>query len=374
MHLDAEGFYRPVVDSEKCVQCGACEKVCPWANGVLNPNGASKTPKTVAAYSLDESIRMNSSSGGIFSVLAEKFLDDGGVVAGVAQLDKTHFGHVVVDNKADLAKLRGSKYVQADAGMVYREIRSLLREGRKVLFSGTPCQVAALYSVLGQKTFENLFTVDIVCHGTPSVRVFQKYVEDLERQEQSEVVENVFRDKTDGWKRYSLLHKLANGSQNLVSHGESKYMRLFLSRICQNSSCADCRYRKLPRIADITLGDYWGITSVHPEMDDDKGTSVVLLNTAHGETLFSSILDKLKICDSFLDKAIAGNPCIVRSSIQHTKRAEFFAELDTKSLDELLKKFCPQPSLLVRVYRKIRGILGRSIVGKIKRRLMLCLR
>ena len=151
-------------------------------------------------------------------------------------------------------------------------------------------------------------------------------------------------------------------------------MRLFLSRICQNSSCADCRYRKLPRIADITLGDYWGITSVHPEMDDDKGTSVVLLNTAHGETLFNSISDKLKICDSFLDKAIAGNPCIVRSSIQHPKRAEFFAELDTKSLDELLKKFCPQPSLLVRVYRKIRGILGRSIVGKIKRRLMLCLR
>lgn len=367
MELNDEGFYRPVVNFEKCVQCGACEKACPWANGVLNPNGASKTPKTVAAYSLDESIRMNSSSGGIFSVLAEKVLDDGGVVAGVAQLDKTHFGHVVVDNKADLAKLRGSKYVQADAGMVYREIRSLLREGRKVLFSGTPCQVAALYSVLGQKIFENLFTVDIVCHGTPSVRVFQKYVEELERQEQSEVVENVFRDKTDGWKRYSLLHKLANGSQKLVPHGESKYMRLFLSRICQNSSCADCRYRKLPRIADITLGDYWGITSVHPEMDDDKGTSVVLLNTAHGETLFNSISDKLKTCDSFLDKAIAGNPCIVRSSIQHPKRAEFFAELDSKSLDELLKKYCPPPSLLVRVYRKCRGILGRSFVGRVKR-------
>lgn len=371
MQLDAEGFYRPVVDSAKCVQCGACEKVCPWANGVLNPNGASKTPKTVAAYSLDESIRMNSSSGGIFSVLAEKVLDDGGVVAGVAQLDKTHFGHVVVDNKADLAKLRGSKYVQADAGMVYREIRSLLREGRKVLFSGTPCQVAALYSVLGQKTFENLFTVDIVCHGTPSVRVFQKYVEELEKLNSATAESSCFRDKRKGWRLFSMTSSLNTVSGDCFQYSktlrEDKFLNVFLKNICLNTSCVDCHYGKLPRVADISLGDYWNIACVHPEMDDDKGTSVVLLNTAHGETLFNSISDKLKICDSFLDKAIAGNPCIVRSSIQHPKRAEFFAELDTKSLDELLKKYCPPPSLLVRVYRKCRGILGRSFVGRVKR-------
>lgn len=364
MHLDAEGFYRPVVDSAKCVQCGACEKVCPWANGVLNPTGASKTPKTVAAYSLDESIRMNSSSGGIFSVLAEKVLDDGGVVAGVAQLDKTHFGHVVVDNKADLAKLQGSKYVQANSGLVYKSVRNALREGRKVLFSGTPCQVAALYSVLGKTQYENLYTVDIVCHGTPSVKVWEKYVKELESKTGSKLEKCSFRNKDAGWGNYSLAYKFENGIETLIPHAQDEFMRLFLQRICQNESCADCRYRKLPRIADITLGDFWGISNYHREMDDNKGTSVVLLNTTHGVDLFNSVADQVKYCESAIENAIAGNPCIVRSSIQHPKRAEFFAELDTKSLDELLKKYCPPPSLLIRVYRKCRRILARCIKGK----------
>lgn len=370
MHLDDEGFYRPAIDAEKCVECGTCERVCPWAKDVQNPNVSSVTPKTVAAYSLDDSIRLNSSSGGIFTVLAEKVLADGGVVAGVAQLDKAHFGHVIVDNKADLPKFQGSKYVQANPGLVYKSVRNALREGRKVLFSGTPCQVAALYSVLGKTQYENLYTVDIVCHGTPSVKVWEKYVKELESKTGSKLEKCSFRNKDAGWGNYSLAYKFENGIETLIPHAQDEFMRLFLQRICQNESCADCRYRKLPRIADITLGDFWGISNYHREMDDNKGTSVVLLNTTHGADLFNSVADQVKYCVSTIENAIAGNPCIVRSSIQHPKRAEFFAELDSKSLDELLKKYCPPPSLLVRVYRKIRGILGRSIVGKIKRRLM----
>lgn len=358
MQLDAEGFYRPVIDAKKCVQCGACERVCPWNKPVENPNVADVSPKTVAAYAKEESIRLQSSSGGIFTVLAERVLDDGGVVVGVAQTASTRFGHIVVANKADLAKLRGSKYVQADVGLVYREVRSLLKAGRKVLFSGTPCQVAGLYAVLGNAVSADLFTVDIVCHGTPSVKVFEKYVREMEKTDNSALDSINFRDKSEGWSGYALLHRFKSGKSVSVHHGRSKYMRLFLSRICQNDSCAECRYRKLPRIADITLGDYWGISRYHPEMNDNKGTSVVLLNTVHGCELFDSVADKVVQCDSKVEYAIVGNPCIIRSSKPHPKRTEFFANLDKYTLDQLIKMYCPFPSPLKRAYIRVRGILG----------------
>lgn len=359
MQLDGEGFYRPVVDAEKCVQCGACEKVCPWNNTVENPNISAELPRTVAAFAKNESVRLDSSSGGIFTVLAEKILDDGGAVVGVAQLSPTKFGHIVVDDKADLSKLRGSKYVQADTGLAYREVRSLLKSGKKVLFSGTPCQVAALYAVLGKNVIADLVTVDIVCHGTPSVKVFEKYIHELEKTRGGSLDSVIFRDKSTGWGGYSLLHRFVGGNSLLVHHARSKYMRLFLSRVCQNLSCGNCRYRKLPRIADITLGDYWGISNYHPEMNDNKGTSVVLLNTDHGKALFDSVADSVIQCESKLEYAIAGNSCIVRSSKSHPKRAEFFSNLDKYTLDELIKMYCPYPSLLKKLYYRVRLILGR---------------
>lgn len=344
MRLDEEGFYRPVVDSSKCVKCGLCEKACPWENEVFNPNGNTQNPKTIAAYAMDEEIRQQSSSGGIFTVLAEKILDDGGVVVGVAQLSPTRFGHIVVDNKADLAKLRGSKYVQADVGTIYMDVRALLKAGRKVLFSGTPCQVAGLYSVLGRKKFNNLWTVDVVCHGTPSVRVFEKYIHEIETSTSTLALSSSFRDKLRGWRRYSLRTTLKSDSDEDIIFSkeinEDLYLQIFLRDICLNKSCADCRYGKLPRIADITLGDYWNIASVHPKIDDDKGTSVVLLNNDCGWELFSSIAEKLEWLDSFLESAIAGNPCIVRSCKENFRRIEFFTDLDQMSMNSLFEKYC----------------------------------
>ena len=363
MQLDGEGFYRPLIDTDKCVQCGACEKACPWTNAVENSNISAESPKTVAAFAKNESVRLESSSGGIFTVLAEKVIDDGGVVVGVAQLTPTKFGHIVVDNKADLGKLRGSKYVQADAGMIYREVRSLLKSGKKVLFSGTPCQVAALYAVLGKNVYSDLTTVDIVCHGTPSVKVFEKYVAEIERKNSAKVLSSRFRDKRVGWRLFSMTSSLntISGDCFQVSKTlrEDKFMRVFLQNICLNLSCEDCKYGKLPRVADITLGDYWNIAGVHPEMDDNKGTSVVLLNTNRGKDIFDSVADCVVQCESKLECAIAGNPCIVRSSKLHPKRDEFFANLDKYTLDELIKKYCPYPSFMKLLYRRARGLLGR---------------
>lgn len=364
MQLNAEGFYRPIIDAEKCVECGACERTCPWNKTVENPNVAEVSPKTVAAYAKDESIRLQSSSGGIFTVLAERILDNGGVVVGVAQLDKAHFGHVVVDNKADLVRLRGSKYVQADVGLVFREVRSLLKAGRKVLFSGTPCQVAGLYAVQGNAAASaDLFTVDIVCHGSPSVMVFEKYVAEIENDESALVKSTRFRDKRNGWRLFSMTSSLKTISGDCFQFSKTlckdKFMRVFLQNICLNTSCADCHYGKLPRVADITLGDYWNIAHVHPQMDDDKGTSVVLLNTVHGRVFFDSVAERIVQCDSKVEYAIAGNPSIVRSSKQHPKRGEFFTNLDKFSLDQLVKNYCPYPSVVKRMYCRVRGMLGR---------------
>ena len=363
MQIDDEGFFRPIINSSRCVKCGACEQTCPWNNVVENPNCAKKNPKSFAAYAKNEYIRLESSSGGVFTILAEKILNDGGVVVGVAQHSPTKFGHIIVENKADLTKLRGSKYVQADVGFVYRKVKSLLKSGKEVLFSGTPCQVAALYAVLGKNLSALLITVDIVCHGSPSVKVFEKYLTEIEKENSAHVIFSRFRDKRLGWRKYSMTLLLENDSGEIFefskSRNEDKFMRVFLQNICLNASCSDCKYAKLPRIGDISLADYWGIHKYHPNMDDNKGISAVLLNTEHGKIFFDSVRENLVQCESSLEKMIAWNPCIVGSHKQHPKRIDFFANLDNNSLDELIKTYCPYPSLFVRIYYILRGALGR---------------
>ena len=363
MTLDQNGFYRPTIDASKCIACGACERACPVTKNVKNPNGSTESPQVFAAYAADEKIRTESSSGGVFSVLAQRVLKDGGAVVGVAQLGKTHFGHIIAEDAAGLEKLRGSKYVQADAGNIYRDVRTLLRTGREVLFSGTPCQVAGLYAVLGKTEYPNLVTVDIVCHGSPSVNVFEKYIRELETERSVSVLSSRFRDKRNGWRLFSMAHRAIEYSsgdcfQIFKTLREDKFMRVFLQNLCLNDSCADCHYGKIPRVADITLGDYWNIRNFHPELDDDRGTSLVLLNTEHGQRLFDEVRPGLRLCASKAEYAILGNPCLVRSSVPHPDRSKFFADLDSKTLDELIRKYCPYPGPFKRAYMKMRHILG----------------
>lgn len=368
MQLDAEGFYRPVIDSEKCVRCGKCEKICPSVHLVENPNASKAIPLTLAAYAKNERIRLESSSGGVFSVLAERILDDGGVIVGVAQLSKTHFGHVFVEEKAGLKKLRGSKYVQADVGLVYRNVKSLIKNGRKVLFSGTPCQVAGLYAALENlASSTNLFTVDVVCHGAPSVRVFEKYVDSVEKNNSAEVLFTSFRDKRIGWNMNSMTMSLisVSGENFQISESEekNKYLRLFIKNFCLNESCSTCRYSRLPRIADITLGDYWGVEKCHPEMYDDKGTSVILINTDRGRALFETVKENVNYCESDIRLATSCQQNITGSSTEHPQRKDFLKDLEKMNFDMLYSKYCPSPSVFRKAYRFCRNTM-RNIIKK----------
>ena len=284
MQENEEGFLVPVIDKNKCTNCGLCVKVCPSLN--VQYNNTDK-PECYAAMADDE-IRMKSSSGGIFTLLAEDILDKGGYVCGAAFDDNWDVHHIIVDNKNDLEKLRGSKYVQSDTEDCYKKIKKLLDDDKYVLFSGCPCQVAGLYSFLG-KNYEKLYTVDILCHGSPSRGVWKKYLN--ENFNKNEIKRINFRDKNKiGWSCSHCTISTKNGDDIVTDD----FTKLFHASINLRESCYDCKYSKKPRPADITLGDFWGISEYKKDLNDDKGLSFVLTNNAKGKFLFDNNLKKVK--------------------------------------------------------------------------------
>lgn len=346
---NAEGFLTPHVDGECCVGCFACEMACPVLYQVHR--GHKKIPLTYAAWINDEKVRKLSSSGGIFSALAISVIQRDGIVFGAVFDENLELHYGSAETEAELAALRGSKYLQASVGFAYRSVNSALENGRNVLFVGTPCQVAGLYGFLGNGEYSRLLTADVVCHGVPSPKVFRKYIREKASLEHGRIRQIRFRDKVSGWKNYSVVtlkgeEKGQNSDSDheclemLTPFSEDLFMRAFLSNICLRSSCYACRYNRLPRVADITLGDYWGVEKVHPELDDDRGVSLVLVNSERGAEAWGAIQKNIVAKSSDLKKAIVFNPSICQSSRSHRNRGRFFAELDSKPLSQIVKKFC----------------------------------
>lgn len=321
---DNEGFHYPMVDESVCVECGACERTCP----VLSPYGKRKPKKQVAAINPNDAVRKESSSGGIFSMLAENVIRKGGIVFGVRFDDKWQAVFDFTDTIEGLAAFRGSKYVQARVGKAFVEAKDFLQQGREVLFSGTSCQVAALRHYL-RCDYDNLLLVDIVCHGVPSPKVWGKYLDEVTRNAVTAIKDVQFRNKKQGWKRFNfdLTYDKEGQIYNISSwHQQNHFMRIFLNDVILRPSCHNCKAKGGRSWSDITIADFWGINQLNPQMDDDGGTSLILLYSDKGSEAFETL--SLNTWEANYDDILRYNPSIEISKPEHLQRNLFFSRLD----------------------------------------------
>ena len=300
MVRDKEGFLRPQVDLEKCVHCGRCTAVCP----ALHPWESRALPAVFAAWNRNEDIRRDSTSGGVFTALAEYVLESGGVVFGAAFDGRCHLRHVACFRKEELWRLRGAKYVQSDLGDTFREVKKWLKT-RPVLFSGTPCQVDGLYHYLGERP-ENLATCDLVCHGVPSPGVWEDMARSLQEQKHRELQAVRFRNKVSGWKDSHFTTVFSDGTVDSAPLFRTEYGRAFGRALFLRSSCHHCPYASMTRPGDLTLGDFWGLAPDELPDEQLRGVSLLLVNTPHGSYIF----DQLPLAKRPFpaERAIAGNP------------------------------------------------------------------
>jgi len=325
MKQDKEGFKYPLINKDNCVDCGKCHAVCP----AVSPEYHNwDDPKCYAVLASDE-IRKKSSSGGVFSILADHVLSQGGLVCGAAYTEDFHGAeHILVNDEEGLGKLRGSKYVQSDIKLCYKHIGIALEGGKAVLFTGTPCQVAGLYKYLG-KDHDKLFTADLVCHGVPSARLLDQFLTELEEKYNSKVTYISFRDKeVYGWSPSTTI-RFASGSCMQAGRNESPYLNAFLKLLDLRQCCGNCQFAKLPRQGDVTIADFWDVHRYDQDLDDCLGTSAVLINNRKGEILLDELKKSAKMVSEVpLEHAVKYNKQIKYSSVHHRERKRFFELLN----------------------------------------------
>ena len=344
MISNIEGFLYPSVNHSKCINCGLCAKSCPSLAPIKNSN----SPKAFAAINKDESVRLQSSSGGIFTAIAQKVIKEGGIVFGAKFAEDFSVVHGWTDSLDGLKAFQGSKYVQSVIGTSYIDCKAFLEQARTVLFTGTPCQIQGLKKYLlapGNKQINpaNLLTIDLICHGVPSNKIWQKYKSYRESLASSQVVKTAFRRKNDGWKQYSMSFTYANDIEYCTSFYKDAYFKIFLTNIALRRSCYNCPFRLLNRPGDITLADFWGIEKVCPELDDNKGTSLVILHSGRGQEVFNLIKDDCCVEPVNIQSALQHNTSMLASPKMPKARSKFYYDLDKLSFEKLYQKYTVPP-------------------------------
>lgn len=332
---DIMGFKYPKVDTSKCIECGLCEKVCAF-NDNYDKSLNLKEPEIYAARHKDIHEIETSRSGATFIAISDYVLDNGGIVYGVGYKDHFKVAHKRATTKDERNEFKGSKYVQSDLGSIFKQVKEDLKKGYTVLFSGTPCQTAGLNSFVGNKLRENLILIDIVCHGVPSPNVWKDYLSYIEKKYKKNVIKVDFRDKSRiGW--YGHMESFVFEDGNKI---ESKlYTNLFYKHIMFRQSCGVCHYTNFERPSDITLADYWGWQKTDPNINaDNKGISLVLVNTDKGSKIFETIKNKYLTTIS-VKKENCIQPNLQHPSIINVKCLEFEHDYNCKGIHYVIKKY-----------------------------------
>lgn len=339
MKEDLEGFLYPEINQKECIECNLCEKVCP----VINQYSPSTPSKIFGIKNKKERVRLQSSSGGIFTILAEKVLENGGVVFGARFNENWEVVHDFIDNKADISQFQGSKYVQSQISNSFKQVQIFLKQQKLVLFSGTPCQIAGLKRFL-RKKYENLITVDFICHGVPSPKVWRLYLDEICNKifkcSKSNIKSICFRNKTNGWRNFSLQIQFYtpisyNGTiirEFRESNNDNLFMKGFLRDLYLRPSCHSCPTKAFKSGSDYTIADFWGIEKTHPDFYDNIGISILFVN---GEKdIFP--YEKCDVIESRINKIIKYNPAIIKCALPKRQRSLFFQKINNQSSINLL--------------------------------------
>ena len=378
MVKDEQGFLYPETDTDPCIQCGLCESVCP----VLNKGVEHEPIGVYAAKNKNEAERYQSSSGGVYCLLANSILVQGGVVFGVRFDDKWQAVHSYIETKGDLGLFMGSKYVQSRTENTFAITQDFLKKGRPVLYSGTPCQIAGLKNFLG-KEYEGLLTIEVLCHGVPSPRVWEDYLDSIRRPKGAAAGENTvlsslndapsiegisFRDKQNGWRKYGFVVRFSAdqreaGKFGLSSvkakiekreyHKDNLYMKAFLNNLCLRPSCFECPSKGGKSKADISLGDFWSMKKHCPDFDDNKGVTLVYLNSDKGVSAFQE-LD----CDyRALERNVNYNRMFAGHSCERYPVGKFWEKYNQYGIEcvpSIVSSM--QPSFIIRIIKRIQAI------------------
>lgn len=356
---DGEGFLYPRIDPKKCDSCGLCIKICPvQAAATVKSNGI---PIVYASWTRDRELLRQSTSGGVFSEIARDVLEEGGVVFGAAYDKTMAVRHMAVETWDNLQALRGSKYVQSDVGDTYQQAEKHLKAGRRVLYSGTPCQIAGLHAAI-KKDQKNLLTCDLICHGVPSPKVFRMAIDSLEKRYCSKVVDFLFRDKSFGWLYPTVRIVFADGTFLSENNMDNHFNLGFLKNIYLRPACYQCPIKPGGPVADITLGDFWQLLKFEPSLINRGGTSAIIVNTERGSQAIQHCAGRLSLTEcsfTFIEK-----DSNLRKSVKLLpEREAFFADLDRLSFEELMRKYIKPRSALLRRLALIRRVCRRWIEG-----------
>ena len=318
-----DGFLYPYVDQDKCINCSLCVKHCP----TQLPKNSSVVPLKVFAFrNKNDAQIMQSASGGVGALAAQEIIKEGGIAYGVSYDKSFGVKHIRVDCLSDLPQIQSSKYVQSDTGDTYSQVQKDLQSGKMVLYTGTPCQIAGLYSFLG-KEYEKLYTIDLICHGVPSPKFFKKYLEFQDRKTDGEIIYFNFRSKDKrGWGTQYLLKTKTKTKTKTLSL--DRYGKHFMKGDCYRESCYQCEYANIHRVGDLTIGDFWGIGKSHPDFYSEKGVSSVFVNTEKGKRLFNSIKDEAWVINATLEEAMIKQGNLVHPTKRPLERDTFYRDIN----------------------------------------------